>query len=306
VSRQHTYNGQTFQGTDRETFLRERAEALRLEGKSPQSIYHRLCADNEDCCEPPVEEAYLHSLAGDDVQPSYRYGAIDSATFAARARLNKPQWLLRRLLVKGQPAFIGGPRKVLKTSFIVDLALSLASGKPFLGKFEVYKPCRTAVISGESGEWAIYETAERVCAAKGIDLDRALVRWDFTLPQLADPTQLAELQRGLKEDCAEVCLLDPLYLSLLAGQNNLDARNLFDMGPLLSAASRACLEVGCTPAFVHHSPKHFATGVMELDDLAFAGCAEFARQWLLISRRKEFVPGSGWCPATIERRYSSP
>jgi hypothetical protein len=219
---------------------------------------------------------------------------------AAFARADyRPHWLVRRVLVADQPAILGGPRKSLKTNLLLDLAVSLASGTRFLGAFEV--PCRkrVAVLSGESGEFTLQETARRVCAARDLDLEDldGFLTLQFRLPQLAKPADLAELGRGLRGDGVEVGLVDPLYLSLLAGQGPGGARaeNLYDMGPLLLGVARAGLDAGTTPVFAHHT-RRAASGShepLDLDDLAYAGIAEFARQWLLLSRRAKYEPGSG-------------
>jgi hypothetical protein len=105
---------------------------------------------------------------------------------------------------------------------------------------------------------------------------------------------VARLQQALRASACEVLILDPLYLSLLNGNRDFSAANLYDMGPLLLSVSRACLDVGCTPLLVHHANRQLKAGeVMELEHLAFAGVQEFARQWLLLSRREKYQAGSG-------------
>jgi hypothetical protein len=96
-----------------------------------------------------------------------------------------------------------------------------------------------------------------------------------------------------------VVILDPLYLCLLERGGGRSATNLFDMGPVLHDASEACLKAGATPIFVHHTGKVAGARkaqkgeALDLDDLSYAGIAEFARQWLLISRRQAYRVGSG-------------
>lgn len=68
---------------------------------------------------------------------------------------------------------------------------------------------------------------------------------------------------------------------------------MYHMGPLLSKISRTCLDAGATPILVAHSKKASGTKVPELEDLAFAGIQEFARQWLLVGRRKAYEEGTG-------------
>jgi replicative DNA helicase len=225
---------------------------------------------------------------------------LDSASFS---REPYPRdWLVTPLFIVGQPGVIGGARKTLKTSLIVDLAISLGTGKPFLGAFDVPQQRRVAVLCGESGEATVQETAQRICAAKQVRLNRdCTVFWAFRLPQLSRPSHRASLRRSLEDNEIEVVFLDPLYLCLLGAGQGASAANLYEVGPLLFKTAQACLAAGATPILVHHTLKTARSAAKgdtnapppELNDLAFAGIAEFARQWLLIGRRSPYQPGSG-------------
>jgi hypothetical protein len=222
---------------------------------------------------------------------SYKFAPMDSAAFAqAEYQL---EWLVRGVLVKGQPCILGGPRKSLKTNILVDLAVSLGSGTPFLGMFPTGR-IRTILISGESGDYTIQETARRICAAKAVPMESLDTLWDFRLPRLSVADELSELGRGLKEHGIEAAIIDPLYLCLLSG-GQADAKNLFDMGPLLLDVATACQRAGCTPILAHHARKNRNNPdePMDLDDLAFAGVAEFARQWILLCRREPYDAETG-------------
>lgn len=222
-----------------------------------------------------------------------RLQVIDSPSFA---QADYPLvWLAKQALVAQQPAIVGGPKKSLKTSILCDLAISMGTGLAFLGQFEVPQAIRVGFLSGESGPHTIQDTARNVCKTKGISLAEAGVWWGFALPQLSQDEHLQKLAELIKQNELQAIILDPLYLCLLAGNAEAQAGNLFDMGPLLSKVATTCLGAGATPILAHHNVKRPPDpyAVPELEDLAFAGIQEFARQWLLVGRREKYELGSG-------------
>jgi hypothetical protein len=218
----------------------------------------------------------------------------------ALTRMTFPHgWLVEHCLVAGQPCVVGGPKKTLKTSVVIDLAISLGTGTPFLNHFDVPARVRAAVLSGESGAAGIQDAARRVAAAKDVSLEKGCwVDWCFRLPRLNRRSDRRLLANYLADRGTRVVVIDPLYLCLLDGTKGLSAANLYEVGPLLRQAAEACLDAGATPVFVHHATKggtRRAGGAepLDLDDLAFSGIGEFARQWLLLCRRRPYQPGTG-------------
>jgi replicative DNA helicase len=224
-------------------------------------------------------------------------------TFLSSAALEqldaRHRWLIKHVLVRDQPVLLGGPKKSLKTSVMLDAAISLGTGRPFLGKFEVPERVRVAVLSGESGQITIRETALRIAKAKGVQLAACEALWGFDLPRLGVEADLLALSAGLRDNQVGVVFIDPAYLCLLAGVQEVQANNMFQVGPLLLKVAKICQENGTTLVLVHHTTKpagmlRMQTGEpLELEDLAYSGFQEFARQWLLVNRRQKYEPGSG-------------
>jgi len=140
---------------------------------------------------------------------------------------------------------VGGRSKTLKTSVVCELAISLGSGTPFLGRFDSQQ-VPVGFWSGESGAATIRETAKRQAAAKGVDLAACSVFWSFDLPRLSQREHLDHLRATSERHGLKVWIVDPLYLALLSADTAGAASNLFAMGAALHPLSKLAQEAGVT------------------------------------------------------------
>jgi hypothetical protein len=200
------------------------------------------------------------------------------------------EYFVEGLLAKGMPMVIAGKSKTLKTSLLLAISWALATGTDVLGR-RVPAPKKVLMLSGESGMPVIRETIGRIQAAVGGDPeDRLVISPD--IPQLAVPRSLEMLQRMFDREQPDVFPLDPMYM-VMPGD---DAGNVQVQGERLRKLSTICEERGITWIPAHHTKK--GTGGKELEpptleDIAWAGYAEFAAQWMLVGRYAPYVDGSG-------------
>ncbi|QDV88534.1 DnaB-like helicase N-terminal domain-containing protein [Stieleria magnilauensis] len=200
-------------------------------------------------------------------------------------------YLVENVLVANQSCVIAGGSKGMKTTSGIDLALSLATARKFLGRFWIPDPKRVLFLSAESGAGTIQETALRIAKWKELDLaTEANMRWGFWVPKARNAEMLKILGKQLDESRAEVCIIDPLY-QVLAGE---DQNNLSLNGQQITIVTDLCLSRGCTPVLIDHVKKSSENArsyqPLELNDVTGAGKAENFRQWLLLSRRERFEP----------------
>ncbi|QDT44282.1 Replicative DNA helicase [Gimesia alba] len=203
----------------------------------------------------------------------------------------KHEYLINGVLLKGQPCIIAGPKKCLKTNILIALAVSLATGQPFLGKFYVEKNGNVGVMSGESGPATIQETFLRISKSMGCPPDQIEgIHFCFELPAIENEPDLLHIRRTIEYKNLDVLIIDPAYLCLSLGDG---ASNLFSVGEKLKLLSRLGQETGCTIILVHHTRKSNGRNEFsepQLEEIAFAGFQEWARQWILLNRREEYRP----------------
>jgi AAA domain len=250
---------------------------LRAKIAAQAAIRHEPSDDAEPASDRPPERAYSPKL--------YTSSEFFAAAFPR-------EFLVRGVLVKGQPGVLGGVKKTLKSGVGIDLAISLDTATPFLGfeRFAVPRRANVLLLNGESGNATVQETAVRIAQARGIDPRSLRITWGADLPQLSNPEHLRDLADIIAERSIEVLLIDPAYLCLLAGvrPDGASASNLFDMGGIYSQFARFSIEAGATPILTVHAKKGRGHDPLDLDDLTYAGIAEYARQWTLISRREDY------------------
>jgi hypothetical protein len=201
------------------------------------------------------------------------------------------EYLVTDVMARMQATIIAAAKKSLKTNTAIDLTLSLASRSPFLGKFCVPEAVRVALMSGESGERTIQETAQRIARSKPwpnlSNYENAV--WSFDLPRLGHPQTKRELVSFIEDQRLQVLIIDPAYLCLDLGD---DAGNLFSVGKKLRELTDIQNETGCTIVIIHHNVKSKGDpfAVPELESIAWSGFQEWARQWILIGRREAYRP----------------
>ena len=196
---------------------------------------------------------------------------------AARvAAAGEPRWLIQGLWPADAYGVLAAQEKAGKTWAALDLAVSVATGRPWLDHFACPNPGPVLVFLGEGGERATVRRIEAIAASKGVDPDQLAdqLRLCFRVPRLAAPgagSELAAIQAELAEHPAALIVLDPLYLAAAGASGS----NLYDMGAVLQAIQGVCQQAGCALLVVTHWNK---TGDGRgADRISGAGPAAWAR-----------------------------
>ena len=162
-----------------------------------------------------------------------------------------PQWLVRDLWTADAVGVVAGSPKVGKSWFGLDLAVSVASGTPALGRFPVHAAGPVLVYLAEDALPRVRDRVAHLCRHRGLDLARLdlhvvtadRLRLDSERDQLALDQTVARFRPAL-------LLLDPLVRL-----HSLDENSASDISSLLGFLRSLNRRYQLALVLVHHLAK---------------------------------------------------
>jgi hypothetical protein len=138
-----------------------------------------------------------------------------------------PGWQVEGFWMKHSHGIVAGEPKSFKSTLVMDLALSIATGEPFLGKYPVDKSGPVLYIQNENAHWIMKDRFEKMLKHKGVvgKIHRSKDKLNVTFPpavpfyminqqsfMLSNPEHQEYLEDLIKRMKPELVVLDPLYL----------------------------------------------------------------------------------------------
>jgi len=164
---------------------------------------------------------------------------------------DRPPWLIEGIWSRQGVGVVGGHPKLGKTWVALELALSIASGTPFLGRFAVHDRGPVLVYCVEDGQQGVRDRMEGLCEARGVDFDRLAVGWigadDLALDRPGDQLRL---HATVEKNRAKAIVLDPLVRLHLGDESNSQ-----DISRLLRFLRSLQQRHGTAVILVHHTRK---------------------------------------------------
>ncbi|MFW5642262.1 MAG: AAA family ATPase [Roseicyclus sp.] len=161
------------------------------------------------------------------------------------------RWLVERLWAERAVGIVGGEPKCCKSFLALDVAVSVASGRPCLRRYPVRQPGPVLLFAAEDALHVVRERVTGICAAAGVDLD------SLPLHVITAPTVRLDLARDQKRLRHTVEQLRPrlLVLDPFVRLHRVDENAAADVAPLLAYLRQLERELETAVLLVHHARK---------------------------------------------------
>jgi hypothetical protein len=167
-------------------------------------------------------------------------GLRSAAELAADVEHEGPRkFLVEGIIVAGQHGVAGDVPKAGKGFDVVDLAVSVASGTRFLGRFACEQGS-VVLFAAEEDEHELARRLDAVGTAKGIDYRALPIHVGFRVPRLGHDTDMRSLSTALEDHRPALTLVDPMYRAA----DGADGRSLYGMAEILDRLERTTRDIG--------------------------------------------------------------
>jgi hypothetical protein len=205
-------------------------------------------------CDPaedfePVEVDAQIEVDGEPLRSRFR--VFRPSELLSRPR---PRWLVEGMIVEGELAVVYGPPKAGKTFFVLDLALSVATGTQFHGPRAVEAPGRVLYVIGEGNAELFGERIKAWCDARELPLPDDSFLTVADQPDITKPEDVADLA-GIARP--RLIILDTLSRTMTGDENS-----PADMAAYVRGCDRLRQATGAAVVVVHHEGKDASRGPM--------------------------------------------
>lgn len=189
-------------------------------------------------------------------------------------------WIIEGLLIHNHDFAFGAEEKALKSYMCADLAVSVATGTPFLNHFPVPEPRKILWFSSEWDDTDVGRALNRMMEARGLTRESYIHKPGiiYRTPDLTDEGMRQRVGQIIKREKADLVILDCCYK--LMNDDKADARMLNEMGKVYSRFSEMVKDNDATTLFVQHFKKG-QSGQLSLSDMTGTGLAQHVRHALL-------------------------
>jgi RecA-family ATPase len=178
---------------------------------------------------------------------------------------------VERIIVHRQHGAAGSTAKAGKGFDVADLVVSIASGTPWLGRFNCPNPGPVALYPGEEDGYEIRRRLVAVAEARGVNVYELPIHVAENTPRLSRPSDLDVLRVDLARVGPRIAIIDPMYKAAAGG----DPRSVIAMGELLNEASDIARSLDCSFLTVPHFNRD--TTRKGSDRFSGAGAQEWGR-----------------------------
>jgi len=161
------------------------------------------------------------------------------------------QWLIQDLWGACAVGIIGGCPKACKSTLALDLAVSVASGTPCLGRFEVHTPGPVLVYLAEDALPRVRDRVAQLCQHRGLSLS------SLQLHVVTSASLRLDLERDRRALDQTLAALRPklLVLDPLVRLHRLDENSAADISGLLGFLRHINRRHQLALVLVHHMAK---------------------------------------------------
>lgn len=295
-------DGEAIPAGSRNTALTRIAGHLRRGGLSEAEMLPALEAINHLRCQPPMDDGEVATIARSvgRYEPHQVTVAVlenwsaatlgtaehDPPTIAALCAAKpalRPS-LIDGILRLGETMNVIAAPKVGKSWLVTDLALAVATGRPWLGYGTQQRD--VLILDNELHGETSANRVPKVAAARGLSLDDYGTRIciENLRGRLTDLFSMAAYFDRIPAGRYGMIVLDAFYRFLPAGSDENDNGT---MASLYNAIDRHAERLGCCFALIHHSSKGSQSGKAVTDVGAGAGAQSRATDTHLVLRPHE-------------------